>query len=129
MAWAILVLAVVLIMFALLRINVTAVQGPGRLETFVANRATRFFIHKAGRQGIPTPPLDTKASIASGAMSYGLDCNICHGTDGRAQTPLGRWMHPRAADLTSKQVQSYSDRKSTRLNSSHEFVSRMPSSA
>ena len=26
-------------------------------------------------------------------------------------------------------IKNYSDRKSTRLNSSHEFVSRMPSSA
>ena len=31
--------------------------------------------------------------------------------------------------LDDKNNQTYLDRKSTRLNSSHEFVSRMPSSA
>ena len=36
---------------------------------------------------------------------------MCHGTDGRGQVPQGRWMYPRAADLTSNQVQSYSDQE------------------
>ena len=34
-----------------------------------------------------------------------------------------------AAEIFGKNVFNESDRKSTRLNSSHEFVSRMPSSA
>lgn len=34
---------------------------------------------------------------------------MCHGPDGHAQTPMGRWMYPRAADLTRKEVQNYSD--------------------
>jgi hypothetical protein len=29
----------------------------------------------------------------------------------RAKQPPGQWMYPRASDLTSKQVQSYSDRE------------------
>ena len=32
-------------------------------------------------------------------------------------------------NASQKQIESIKDRKSTRLNSSHEFVSRMPSSA
>jgi len=31
--------------------------------------------------------------------------------DGHRPTDAGRWMYPRAADLTSKDVQSYSDRE------------------
>jgi len=65
----------------------------------------------ASRRGIPPPPVDTRASAQAGGTHYSLDCGICHGVDGRAQTPSGQWMYPRAADLTSKQVQSYSDQE------------------
>ena len=37
--------------------------------------------------------------------------------------------HPFAVGRGRRQLEPRSDRKSTRLNSSHEFVSRMPSSA
>jgi mono/diheme cytochrome c family protein len=40
-----------------------------------------------------------------------LDCGICHGVDGRAQTASGRWRSPRATDLTSSSVQNYSDQQ------------------
>jgi len=112
-AWAILVLVVVVtvIVITLMRFNLTALQEPGSLETFVANRATRFIIHRASRQGLPPRPADTKASVASGGTSYSSECGMCHGNDGRTQTPTGRWMYPRAADLTSAQVQSYSDQE------------------
>ena len=31
----------------------------------------------------------------------------CHGLDGHKPTDAGRWMYPRAADLTSREVQQY----------------------
>ena len=49
------------------------------------------------------------ASITAGLTDYGLECSMCHDNDGRAQNPPGRWMYPRAADLTCKRVQSQSD--------------------
>jgi cytochrome c553 len=107
--WAILVLILVLIVIALMRFNLSALQEPGRVETLVSNRARHSLIHRASRQRIPPRPLDTKASIASGSTLYASTCGFCHGSDGRAQTPIGRWTYPRAADLTSTQVQSYSD--------------------
>jgi mono/diheme cytochrome c family protein len=112
-AWAILVLVVVVavIVIAMMRFNLSAMKEPGRFETFVANRATRFVIRRASRNGIPPRPQDTRASISSGVTLYGSDCSLCHGSDGHAQTPIGRWMYPRAADLTSEQVQSYSDQE------------------
>ena len=39
------------------------------------------------------------------------------------------WGYERAMPLLSDHFQVFADRKSTRLNSSHESVSRMPSSA
>ena len=111
MAWAISVLVVVLIMIELKRFNLTARREPGPTEARLANLAKRYFIDRASRHGIPPRPEDTKASIERGGSHYGLDCSVCHADDGRSQRPLGQWMYPRASDLTSKQVQSYSDQE------------------
>jgi mono/diheme cytochrome c family protein len=108
-AWTVPVLAAVLIAIALTQFNLSAQQEPGPVETAIANRAKRFFIHRASRQGIPSRPVDRKTSIENGAAQYGLECSICHGDDGRGQKEPGRWQYPRAADLTSRRVQSYSD--------------------
>ena len=111
MAWAISGLVVVLIVIALMRFNLTALREPGPNETRLANSAKRYFIYRASRHGIPPPPKDTKASIERGSSHYGLDCGVCHADDGRSQRTPGLWMYPRASDLTSKQVQSYSDQE------------------
>jgi mono/diheme cytochrome c family protein len=108
-AWSILVLAVVLIAIALMRFNLSALRKPGRLETSVANWNLRFLVRRASRQGIPQRPADMRASVVRGSTLYGSECGLCHGSDGRTASPMGRWMYPRAADLTSKQVQGYSD--------------------
>src|SRR5262249_28151408 len=108
-AWTILVLVVVVILVALTRFNLSALQEPGRFETAVANRSRRFLVHRASREGTPPAPADKKASIGSGNTIYGSECGMCHGPDGHAQVPMGRWMYPRAADLTSAEVQDYSD--------------------
>jgi mono/diheme cytochrome c family protein len=109
--WGILVLAVVLIAIALLRFNLSALPEPGRFETQASNLAKRFLIQRASRQGIPPRPLDIKDSVERGGTHYGLDCSVCHADDGRGQRSPGQWMYPRASDLTSKQVQSYSDQE------------------
>jgi mono/diheme cytochrome c family protein len=111
MAGAIFVLVLVLIVIALMRFNLTALHEPGRAETRLATSSKRYFIYRASRHGIPPRPQDTKASIERGGSHYGLDCSICHADDGRSQRTPGLWMYPRASDLTSKQVQSYSDQE------------------
>ena len=111
MAWTIFVLMVVLIVIALMRLDLTALAEPGPVETRLANLSKRYLIRRASRRGIPPRPQDTKASIEKGGLHYGLDCSVCHADDGRSQRPLGQWMYPRASDLTSKQVQSYSDQE------------------
>jgi len=102
---------VVLIGVGMMQFRLTALQEPSPLETRIANQAKHFTIRRASRHGIPPRPVDIKASREAGATHYGLDCNICHGVDGHAQTAPGRWMYPRATDLTSKEVQSYSDQE------------------
>jgi mono/diheme cytochrome c family protein len=109
--WTMLAFGAVLIGIGLMHFSLTALQEPGPLETRITNQAKHIAIRRASIHGIPPRPEDTKASREAGATRYGLDCGVCHGVDGRAQTPSGRWMYPRAADLTSKEVQSYSDQE------------------
>jgi cytochrome c553 len=109
--WTILALGAVLILVVLMAFNLSALPEPGRLETRFSELAKRFFIHHASCHGVPPRPLDTKASVAAGLTDYGLDCSMCHDNDGRARNPPGRWMYPRAANLTSDRVQSYSDQE------------------
>ena len=108
---AIIVVAVALLVIAAMSFNLAALQSPGRFETRVADLSKGFLINRASRHGIPPRAVNTKASIAAGGEHYGLDCSVCHSDDGRGQTPVGEWMYPRASDLTSKRVQSYSDQE------------------
>ena len=110
--WTIVVLAVVAaIVVLLMRFNLAALPEPGRLETAVSSKARRLLIRHASRHEAPRPPVDKKASVAAGDTLYGQDCGMCHGSDGRGQTQLGRWMYPRAADLTTADAQDYSDQE------------------
>ena len=109
--WVMLAVVCVLALTELSHFRLSALQQPGPVETHTANAAKHFFIRLASRKGIPERPVDTKTSVVAGATDYSLDCGICHGVDGRAQTLSGQWMYPRAADLTSKRVQRYSDQE------------------
>lgn len=104
-------LVVALIVIALMHFNLTALHEPGPNETRLANLSKRYLIYRASRRGIPPRPQDTKVSIERGGSHYGLDCSVCHADDGRAQRAPGQLMYPRASDLTSKRVQSYSDQE------------------
>ena len=44
---------------------------------------------------------------SSKARVFGVDCAACHGMDGRRATDAGRWIYPRAADLTSKDAKLF----------------------
>lgn len=102
---------VVIRMIVMMRLNLTALEEPGHFETLVSNRVIHAAVRRADRRRMPPRPMDVDASAASGRIRYSSECGICHGSDGRSQTPIGRWMYPRAADLTSEQVQSFSDQE------------------
>jgi mono/diheme cytochrome c family protein len=93
------------------QIKLDALQEPGPFETVVATGAKHLLIRWSSREGIPPAPTNLPASVEEGDKRYATDCSMCHGPDGHTPTDTGRWMYPRAADLTSSKVQRYSDRE------------------
>lgn len=91
--------------------DLRALPEPGRVETYLATRAKHMLVSRNGREGIPPPPKDIPASIAEGEKLFGAECAACHGLNGRTPTDAGRWMYPRAANLTSAETQQYSGRE------------------
>ena len=49
------------------------------------------------------------AGAKEGEKLFNEECASCHGSRGYDLSDAGRWMYPRAADLTSRDSQSYSD--------------------
>jgi mono/diheme cytochrome c family protein len=107
----VLVLVIVVAVAAASQFSLSALPEPGQLETSLANRAKHYLVRRSSREGIPPPPADRQASIKEGDVLFGTECAACHGLTGHNPTDAGRWMYPRAADLTSREVQSYSDRE------------------
>jgi mono/diheme cytochrome c family protein len=110
-AIALLVLFFLVAAVAASQFNLSALPEPGRAESYLATKAKRFLIYRASRGAVPPPPADLQASIKEGDKLFGTECSQCHGLDGHKATDAGRWMYPRAADLTSPDVQRYSDRE------------------
>jgi len=107
----VLVLAAVGLIAGFTQIRLDAIQEPGHLETYLATRAKQFLIDRSSRDGIPPAPADFQTNIEEGDKLYATECGMCHGSDGRTPTDAGRWMYPRASDLTAPRVQRYSDRE------------------
>ena len=93
------------------RFSFSALAEPGRTETYLATQAKHLLVARDSRTGVPLEPASTPAGIAAGEKLYGAECASCHGLNARTPTDAGRWMYPRAVDLTSEQVQQYSDRE------------------
>ena len=100
---------VVIVGFTQFRLD--ALQEPGHLETVLATRAKHVLVRRNSRDGIPPAPTNRESSIEEGDKLFGTECAACHGLDGHKLTDAGRWMYPRAVELTSPEVQQYSDRE------------------
>ncbi len=88
--------------------NLSALNEPGHLETYLATRAKLWLIRRS-TQSVPKPPAKVPIGVAVGGMIYRGECANCHGVDGRTPTDIGRWMYPRTLDLSSAEVQQWSD--------------------
>lgn len=108
---AVLILIVLGGLTAASQFSLSAIPEPGRTETYLAAEVKGLLVRVGSRHGIPPAPTDLQASVAEGDKLYGTECAACHGLNGHTPTDAGRWMYPRAADLTSPAVQRYSDRE------------------
>ena len=106
-----LALVAILVIVGLTQIRLDALQEPGQVETFLATTVKHLLVRRSSREGIPPAPTNLQESIAEGDKLYATDCSMCHGPDGHIPSDSGRWMYPRASDLTSPMVQRYSDRE------------------
>jgi mono/diheme cytochrome c family protein len=104
-------LTAVAVIVGLTQVRIDAIREPGYVETVFATQAKHLLIRWSSREGIPPAPANLQASIEEGDKLYATDCTMCHGSDGHTPTDNGRWMYPRASDLTSRDVQQYSDRE------------------
>jgi mono/diheme cytochrome c family protein len=110
--WLILVMFLAAIggaVYALSRFSLSALDEPGRMETYVATKARIWLVRRAAREMLPPAPANDATSVAVGQMTYTGECASCHGTDGRTPTEVGRSMYPRTIALDSPEVQQWSD--------------------
>ena len=106
-----LIVVAVITVAATSQFMLSALPEPGKMETYLAIKVKHYLVHRGSREGIPRAPIGLQASIKEGDRLFGTDCGECHGASGHNPTDAGRWMYPRVADLTSADVQSYSDRE------------------
>ncbi len=107
--FAIVVLLVVGVWFVTRNASISALEPPGRMESFIANHAKRWLIAKAARGPLPAESANNSETVSDGQMFYGSLCASCHGYDARTPTPLGRSMNPHAPSLAGPGVQRWSD--------------------
>ena len=104
-------LAVLLLALGLVlsQASLSALDEPGRLETYAATRAKRFVVARRAREASSKPRPVLPNPVAIGGMQFRGRCASCHGLDGRTASEIGRWMYPRASDLGSAPVQEWLD--------------------
>lgn len=96
------------------RVDLSALQQPGRTGEYLRTKFTRAVIRRrAAREEIPPSPADreTSMSISAGKNRYDMDCASCHGFGENVPTPVGQGMLPRTVNLDSATLQTYSDRE------------------
>jgi len=101
----------VIAVVAITQFPLSALPEPGRLETVLATRVKHYLVHRNSGEVIPPAPADSRANTKEGERLFGTGCGACHGSSGHSPTDAGRWMYPRAADLTSRDTQSYTDQE------------------
>jgi len=96
-------------LFAAYHFSLSALNEPGRWETYMATEAKHWLVSRSARGPLPPQPPNNALSLATGQMLFGGECASCHGQDGRTPTDIGRWMYPRTLDLSSQEVQQWSE--------------------
>jgi mono/diheme cytochrome c family protein len=97
--------------FTLRYMSISALEHPGRTETFLATQFKRRLIARGAQAELPPEPPATADNASDGHMIYGSLCAGCHGYDGRTPTPLGNSFYQQAPSLASPDIQRYSNKE------------------
>jgi mono/diheme cytochrome c family protein len=81
---------VIVFFVAASQIDLSALPEPGARESSLAASAKRWLIGRAARGSVSAAPGADASSADNGSMLYGMDCDDCHGKDGRHPTENGR---------------------------------------
>ena len=108
-AIAIAVLVAVFLLYEAWSFHLSALDEPGAVTTFLATQAKRFYTWREARRDVHSVPPASALDPSDGEMTYGMDCETCHGKDGRTPTEIGRSLYPRSPSLASDRVQRWSD--------------------
>ncbi len=95
--------------FVALRLNISALETPGRIETRLATFTKHRIVARQAAQMHIAEPASPQASANTGQVLFSIECATCHGKDGRSPTHIGQSMYPRVPDLGSSEIQSWSD--------------------
>lgn len=112
-AWLWIVTAGILIVlgagFAASRMNIGALEAPGRIETRIATIAKHRLVARQAAEMHIAEIAPSEASANTGHVLFSIECASCHGKDGRSPTHIGQSMYPRVPDLGSPEIQSWSN--------------------
>ena len=103
-----LVFAVALGVFVVIRHGVSARDQPTQAEIFVARRLRHLAIPISARQ-MASPSPATEATVKAGMEHFADHCAICHGNDGSGDTEIGKNLYPKAPDMRTEETQQLSD--------------------
>ncbi len=97
-----------LVLLVAIKGGVSARDQPSPAEAWVARRLRHLAIPIALRRTV-NPISPTDSSLAAGRAHWADHCAICHGNDGRGDTPIGRGLYPKAPDMRLEATQALSD--------------------
>jgi predicted CXXCH cytochrome family protein len=81
---------------------------PSPFERNLASAVRNFAIPRHERNEKNPLAVNSK-TLAEAREHFTARCSICHGSDGRGQTQMGRSLYPRVPDLLSAETQSLTD--------------------
>jgi mono/diheme cytochrome c family protein len=103
-----LVFAVALGVFVVLRHGVSARDEPTKPEIFVARHLRHLAIPMAARD-MKSPLSPTPQTVKAGMEHFADHCATCHANDGSGDTEIGKGLYPKAPDMRTQETQSLSD--------------------
>lgn len=108
LAASILLLATAILFFRFSRHGLSVHDEPTKAEELLA-RVLRKLAAPADLRDVKNPMPATPDILAEARAHFADHCAVCHGNDGKGNTPLGQRLYPRAPDMTLEATQSLSD--------------------